>query len=217
MKDFNKVLENRIRQSKADYDLYRQNAVINALSRGGLNKYECLTNNDLQIKPNPIEKPKFEYSPLGQVFNKGLEKDEKQKGLLKRLKNIEDKTDNQLRAIEDQGNRELERIEGINDFYYGKDKKIIDIQNKAIYESIQNMINKDNVFSVKINKEPFRIDKYTNLAYFGNLLLKNIIPLEKAEEQQKKILIIINDLENKIAINKKGRPLSKENKDDAEI
>ena len=35
------------------------------------------------------------------MFNKGLKTDEKQEGLLKRLKNIEDKTDNQLRAIED--------------------------------------------------------------------------------------------------------------------
>ena len=36
------------------------------------------------------------------MFNNGLRTDEKQEGLLKRLKNIEDKTDNQLRAIEDQ-------------------------------------------------------------------------------------------------------------------
>ena len=47
-------------------------------------------------KPDAVQKAKFEYSPLGQVFNKGLEKDEKQ-GLLKRLKNIDDKTDNQLK------------------------------------------------------------------------------------------------------------------------
>ena len=47
-------------------------------------------------KPDVVQKAKFEYSPLGHMFNKGLEKDEKQVGLLKRLKNIEDKTDNQL-------------------------------------------------------------------------------------------------------------------------
>ena len=35
-----------------------------------------------------------------QVFNKGLTTNEKSEGLLKRLKNIEDKTDNQLIAIE---------------------------------------------------------------------------------------------------------------------
>ena len=33
------------------------------------------------------------------MFNKGLKTDEKQEGLLKRLKNIEYKTDNQLKAI----------------------------------------------------------------------------------------------------------------------
>ena len=46
-----------------------------------------------------VQKTKFEYSPLGQLFNKGLKTDEKQVGLLKRLKNIEDKTDEQLKTI----------------------------------------------------------------------------------------------------------------------
>ena len=50
-------------------------------------------------KPDVVQKAKFEYSLLGQVFNKGLEKDEKEAGLLKRLKNIEDKTGDQLKAI----------------------------------------------------------------------------------------------------------------------
>ena len=52
-------------------------------------------------KPDVVQKAKFEYSPLSQVFNKGLEKDEKQVDLLKRLKNIEDKTDNQLNENKD--------------------------------------------------------------------------------------------------------------------
>ena len=52
-------------------------------------------------KPDVVQKAKFEYSPLGQVYNKGLEKDEKQIGLLKRLKNIEDKTGKQLNDNKD--------------------------------------------------------------------------------------------------------------------
>ena len=44
-------------------------------------------------KPDVVQKATFEYSPLGQVFNKGLDASEKQEGLLKRLKNIEYKTD----------------------------------------------------------------------------------------------------------------------------
>ena len=51
-------------------------------------------------KPDPIQKAKFE-SPLGELFNRELDSGEKQVGLLKRLKNIENKTDNQLRAIKD--------------------------------------------------------------------------------------------------------------------
>ena len=99
-KDQLKILDNKIRQNQADYDLYRKNAKISALSSGKLDKYEYLTSEDLGCRPDFVQKAKFKYSPLGQVFNKGLKADEKSEGLLKRLKDIEDKTDNQLIAIE---------------------------------------------------------------------------------------------------------------------
>ena len=38
-----------------------------------------------------MEQAKFEYSPLGKIFNKVLSEDDKKGGVLKRLKNIEDK------------------------------------------------------------------------------------------------------------------------------
>ena len=41
------------------------------------------------------------------MFNKILKTDEKQEGLLKRLKNIEDKTDNQLKVIKDNKDSQL--------------------------------------------------------------------------------------------------------------
>ena len=47
VKDQLKILDNKIRQSKADYDLYRTNAKISALSFGRLDKYEYLTGEDL--------------------------------------------------------------------------------------------------------------------------------------------------------------------------
>ena len=37
--------------------------------------------------------------PLGKVFTDGLDKSDKNEGLLKRLKNIEDKSNNQLLTI----------------------------------------------------------------------------------------------------------------------
>ena len=43
------------------------------------------------LKSSTVEQTTFEYSPLGKIFNKWLEKEEdKKEGLLKRLKNIED-------------------------------------------------------------------------------------------------------------------------------
>ena len=54
-----------------------------------MDKYEYLTGEDLGLKPSTVEQAKFEYSPLGKIFNKGLDKDDQKEGLFKRLKNIE--------------------------------------------------------------------------------------------------------------------------------
>ena len=90
-----KILDNKIRSNQAQYNLDRRNAKISALSSGELDKHEYLTGEDLGYKPDVVQKAKLEYSPLGQVLNKGLKTDEKQVDLLKRLKNIEAKTDKQ--------------------------------------------------------------------------------------------------------------------------
>ena len=88
----------KLKQMK-DYDLDRTNAEISAFSSGDLPKYKYLTKKDLKYKPDAFEQVKFEYSPLGKVFTDGLDKSDKNEGLLKRLKNIEDKNNNQLLAI----------------------------------------------------------------------------------------------------------------------
>ena len=44
-----------------------------------MDKYEYLTGEDLGLKPSTIEQAKFEYSLLGKVFTKGLEKEEDKK------------------------------------------------------------------------------------------------------------------------------------------
>ena len=104
VKDQLKILDDKIRQNQADYDLYKKNAKIYVLSSDKLDKYEYLTGEDLGYRPDPVQRAKFEYSPLVQVFNKRLITGERSGRLLKRIKNIEDKTDNQLRAIEGQNN-----------------------------------------------------------------------------------------------------------------
>ena len=94
-----KILDNKIKANNAQYDLDRMNAEISAYSSGDLPKYEYLTKKDLGYKPDAFAQATFEYSALDKVFTDGLYKSDKNVGLLKRLKSIEDKSNNQLLTI----------------------------------------------------------------------------------------------------------------------
>ena len=84
-----KILNKKTMQNEAQYDLDRKAAKISALSPNNLDKHEYLTGEDLGLKPSTIKQAKFEYTPLGKIVNKGLDKDDKKEVLFKRLKNIE--------------------------------------------------------------------------------------------------------------------------------
>ena len=79
------IIDNKIKANKAQYDLGRLAAKISVYSSGDLRKYEYLTGEDLGYKPSVFEQAKFDYSPLGNIFTKGLNKDDKKEGLFKRL------------------------------------------------------------------------------------------------------------------------------------
>ena len=65
-------------------------------------------------------------------------------------------------------------------------KKIIELENGAIKETIDNITNAEKVFDVKISGKPFNINKYSNLTYFATLMFRGVTPFEKAEENKKK-------------------------------
>ena len=70
------ILSRKIKQNETQYDLDRKTAEISALFSNNLDKYEYLTGKDLGLKPNTVEKAKFKYSPLGNIFNKGLSEED---------------------------------------------------------------------------------------------------------------------------------------------
>ena len=78
-----KILNRKIKQNKSQYDLDREAAKISALSSKNVDKYKLLTAEDLGLKSSTIEQTKFEYSPLGKIFNKGLSEDHKKKDFQK--------------------------------------------------------------------------------------------------------------------------------------
>ena len=104
------------------------------MSSNNLDKYEYLTGEDLGLKPSTVEQAKFEYSPLGKVFNKGLDKEEKKEGLLKRLKNIEDKNEELLKTTKNK----TENVKEITDSV----KEPLSPEAKALIEEIK-IIQKD--------------------------------------------------------------------------
>ena len=79
-----KILNDKIKVNNAQCDINRLNAEISSYSSGDLPKYEYLTKKDLGYKPDAFEQAKFEYSPLGKVFTDGLDKSDKNKGILQR-------------------------------------------------------------------------------------------------------------------------------------
>ena len=58
-----------------------------------------MTGEDLGLKQSTVEQPKFEYSPLGRIFNKGLSEEDRKEGLLKKPENVKDKNEEPLNAV----------------------------------------------------------------------------------------------------------------------
>ena len=145
-----KILDNKIKVNNAQYDLDRMNAEISAYSCGDLPKYEYLTKKDLGYKPDAFEQAKFEYSPLGKVFTDGLDKSDKNAGLLKRLKNIEDKSNNQLLTIKDISRPAIK----------GKNSGNVSDEYKTIQDFKQELIDKNILKLSGVKKFDNIIDKW---------------------------------------------------------
>ena len=85
-------INDQIRDEKLQYDINREAAKISALSSGKIHKYEYLTGEDIlpSNQQQIIEQTKFTYSTLGKAFGK-------------QTKTIEDQGEQQIKAIQDQG------------------------------------------------------------------------------------------------------------------
>ena len=142
-----------------------------------LGKYEYLTVEDLGLKPSTVKQAKFEYSPLGRVFNKGIKKKEgKEEGLLKRLKDIEDKNKEQLKAIEDQKEVQAKVIcrnkikPSLLKSIYSQEVKYGRIDNdeaKKIFKTLKDMEGSKTDYSKLVYRSDD--DEYFNFTRFGLL------------------------------------------------
>ena len=151
-----KILNDKIEVNKRQYDLDRTNAEMSAYSSGDLPKYEYLTKKDLKYKPDAFEQAKFEYSPLGKVFTDGLDKSDRNEGLLKRLKNTEDRNNNQLLGIK---NIPRPAIKGENNGSFRSDDDVND-EYKTIQDFKQGLIDKNILRKGGVKKFDKIVDKW---------------------------------------------------------
>ena len=199
-----KILDRKIKQNESQYDLDREAAKISALSSNNLDKYEYLTGEDLGLKPSTVEQEKFEYSPLGKIFNKGLSKDDKKEGIQKILKNIDDKNNTQLLAIEDEGKKQLEEFKNIN--LGTKPLKTISFFS-TIREKEKKLMNKIKIIddwleTAQLNctktdgKTKYDFSKFTFPLKFASKIYNYDLTLQKAQDNQQELKILINKLNN---------------------
>ena len=140
-----------------------------------MDKYKYLTGEDLDLKPSTIEQTKFEYSPLGKIFNKGLSQDDKKEGLFKRLKNTEDKNEEQLKLLSNT-NKTSSYIKNESDYNYDN--------NFAFYKFCRDFQNfKDR--SLK--------SKYNDISKFHRVLNKFKNHKTNTDETQQRKNKVIND------------------------
>ena len=64
-----KILDDKIKANRAQYDLNRNAAKVSALPSKILDKYDYLTREHLENKQSVVEKGNFVYSPLVVVFD----------------------------------------------------------------------------------------------------------------------------------------------------
>ena len=108
-----KILNKKIMQNEAIYDLDRKATKMSTFSSNNLGKYEYLTGQNFSLKPSTFKEANFVFSPFGNMFNKGLDKGDQKEGLFKRLENINDKNAEQLQAIKYQGEKQLKELTNI--------------------------------------------------------------------------------------------------------
>ena len=204
-------------QNAAQYDLDRKGAKISALSSNNLDKYEYLTGEDLGLKPNTIEQARFEYFPLGKIFNKGLDKDDQKEGLFKRLKNIENAQKNLVKDDYNNKNIYCTPISKLddNDDKDDKDKKLPNVFNylKSLeandlmdeIEEVNNDIYMYNVTFIGSNQEKFNFNTFRIPLNFLSDICYGKISLKEAEFEQKNLEIKIRDLYGYEPKNKKEK------------
>ena len=172
------TIDDQIRDEKLQYDINRETAKISTLSSGKIDKYECLTSEEIlpSNQKEIIGQAKFTYSLLGKAFKRQTKTTEdqgkKHVDILKTLKSKE------LKAIEeksDDNKKHLKYKEVLNKF---SDERVGEIYN------ISKKINFNNsIYHFKgFNTEPINVIDFRGPMHIYSEIKNGNISIEKNEE-----------------------------------
>ena len=136
---------------------------------------------------------------MGKIFNKGLIEDDKKEGLLKRVENIEGNNEVQLKAIKDQGKKQLGEIKNINK---SNTLKVIDkIRRKnsganRILLDIDEALDDAELVCTKTDRTKYYFNRFLFPLKFIEKIHNYEITLDQARNDQTKLGILINKLNN---------------------
>ena len=154
-----------------------------------MDKYEYLTGEDLNCKPSSVEQAKFDYSPSSQFFNKGLKEEDKKEGLLKRLKNIEDKSEEQLKAIKIKN----ENMKEVTNFV----KEPLSLEANALIEEmkiIQRDVDYRKLKIIGVNGVPYNFRDYKRFEELFRDIYYRTFKINKAEQKKDAFNVELNAL-----------------------
>ena len=155
------TIEDQTKDEKLQYDINREASKISALSSGKLDKYAYLTSEEIlpSNQQQIIEQAKFNYFPLGKVFEK-------------QIKTIKDQGNKHVKAIQD--NHQLVNInkdydyknkllfskerEIFKDIYNKRLDKIEEMNNKIDYDDLEYVIlSNDMAYNFSVEKDPISL------------------------------------------------------------
>ena len=198
------TIEDQIKDEKLQYDINREAAKISALSSGKLDKYEYLTGEEIlpSNQQQIIQQAKFNYSPLGKVFEK-------------QRKTIEDQGEKQVKAIQDNQLVNIKNYDYKNKLLFSKEREIFkevynkkldeieEMNNKIDYDDLEYVVlTNDMAYNFYVEKDPISLlddiksgkttlkeakDAQENYRYYLNIILKG-----NKNDIQKRTLANIN-------------------------
>ena len=168
------TIKDQIRDEKPQYDINREAVKISALSSGKIYKYEYLTGEDVVLSNQQqiIKQAKFTYSPLRKAFEK------------------------ELKAIEDQGQKQVETLNILKSNNELKIEDVIpknalnnDEAKKELYKikKIEKNVHREKL-SCETNEYTYSFKSFQTIKTFGRDIYQCKITIEEGNEYQTDLL-----------------------------